>query len=110
MTQQHVLSVTKNTEAKLPVWMLWSPWLTGEQEQLGGGPLTITSSTWLVEAATGDTTLAVAVSPAPSINGGTTQCWVEGGTRGVVYRLVNRINTSAGHTAVERHMLVLVDD
>lgn len=107
MTQ--VLTVTKNIEAKLPMFMEWGPWIEGEQDQLGGGAITISASTWAVEIDDGDTSLAVAASPAPSIGGTVTRCWIEGGAIGRRYRLVNRISTSAGHTGVERTILVLVD-
>lgn len=106
MTQ--VLTITKNVEAKLPVWMQWGPWISGEQDQLGGS-VTLSTSTWAVESDDGDTSLVVSSSPAPSINGTIARCWIEGGAIGHRYRLVNRISTSAGHTAVERTMLVLVD-
>jgi len=105
VTTRAILEVGKGPIDILPVWLSWAQWLSGEAAQAGTTQPTITSSAWSVEGGDGD--LEVLSDPAPSVSGGTTGAWISGGTSGQRYRVVNTIETSAGHT-VARAIAVVV--
>ena len=83
----------KDPGSKLDWQHDWSGWLASGE--------TIATSQWTVEPA--GLTLS-----APMATASTTTVWVEGGTVGQVYRLVNRITTSAGRIE-ERTVVIRVE-
>ena len=82
---------TKGPGDRLDYTIAWSKWLAGDQ---------ITASTWTVPAGA-----AVAGS---SFTETTTTAWIEGGTVGASYRVVNRITTAAGRI-VERTIVIKIE-
>ena len=96
-----ILTVGKSASARLPCWVQWSDWLRGEAAQLGAA-VVITSSEWSSDG------LTVLGSPAPELDGSLASVWIEGGTAGERYTLTNTIETDAGHTGIERSIVVVV--
>lgn len=75
---------TKDPDAKLDYIVDWASWLNGD---------TISTSAWSVP--TGITEMSS--SPGPSTNTTTTATiWLEGGTVGTAYDIINSIVTTAG--------------
>lgn len=93
MSNGNASSFTKDPDATLDYGCDWSEWLDAGE--------TITASSWAVplgltlESADHTGTLAVA--------------WLSGGATGNVYRVTNRVTTSAGRTD-ERTLLIYVEE
>ena len=79
---EYLETLIKDPNAKKDYTIDWSDWLVGD---------TIQDSAWTV--ATG---LTQSGSPAPTFANTTTTIWLEGGTAGQNYDVLNRITTAAG--------------
>lgn len=86
----------KDPAAKLDFTVDWTLWLQATE--------TISTSTWT--APTGITKMS---APAESIVGGKTTVWLQGGTVGVRYDVVNHIVTSQGREDERTITVVVVD-
>lgn len=99
-----IWTIEKTADARIPVFMSWALWVKGEREQLDQA-VAITSSVW-----TADAGIDLLASPPEILDGTRTGVWLEGGTVGGRYEITNTIATDAGHTGVERSILVIVVD
>jgi hypothetical protein len=83
-------------------WQIdWSDWLDTD---------TIAASTWTIEA--NETPIALEVTNVPdppSFTDTITKVWLEGGTDGVQYKVVNKVTTAAGRSQ-SRYFLLKVKD
>lgn len=86
----------KDPQAKLDYAIDWTAWLQASE--------TITTSTW-----TAPTGITKMVTPAESVVGGKATVWLQGGTVGQSYAVVNHIITSQGRED-ERTLLILISD
>jgi hypothetical protein len=100
-----ILDVGMSPTDILPIWVDWTPWLSGERAQGGTLPV-ITSSSWAVESGAW-TGLVVLGSPPPALAGKITTAWISGGVAGGRYVVVNTIETDLGHV-VSRAIRVVV--
>lgn len=80
--------IDKDPEAVLDYQLVWSNWLASGD--------TISSSTWNIEAISGDSDPLVSTDDDTS--DGTTTITLSGGTTGNLYKVYNTITTAGGKT------------
>lgn len=81
------MAITKDPASTLDYGQDWTAWL-------GGDSIAPAGSTWRVEGS--DAALAIDTTKPATSDGKATKVWLTGGTAGVTYGLVNRIETVAG--------------
>lgn len=86
----------KDPAAKLDYAVDWTAWLQASE--------TITTSTWTAPAG-----LTKMSSPAESVVGGKATVWLQGGTVGQSYAVVNHIVTNQGREDERTILVVMVD-
>jgi hypothetical protein len=85
-------SLAKDPDEKKDYGFNWAPWL---------GSDTILSSAWVVPGG-----ITQSSSPAPSFDATTTTIWLEGGSVGTDYEVINRITTVAGRIAEQAFRII----
>ena len=79
---EHIKRMTKDPEGKMDYIVDWAAWLNGD---------TISTSSWTVPSG-----ITKSSDPAASKTDTTATVWLEGGTVGADYDIINSIVTAAG--------------